>query len=78
MHPAPGGLERGVEAAKHGIRNADGDVDFRAGERLENQRIGVEQLHFADAVGFEKLHHLRRRQRLRRRRSPIDADALDI
>lgn len=78
VHPALGGLQRGIEAAKHGIRNADGDADFGAGKRLEDERVGVEKLHFAYAVGFEKLHHLRWRQRVRRRRAPVDADAFDI
>lgn len=78
MYPALGGLQRRVEAAKHGIGNANSDVNVRTGERLEDKWVGVEQLHFGDAVGFQKLHHFVRRQGVRRRRAPVDAKAVDL
>ncbi|KAL6967741.1 hypothetical protein U1Q18_047579 [Sarracenia purpurea var. burkii] len=64
VDPTLGGLLGGVQASEHRIGNADGDVDVGTRERLEDERVRVEELDLGEVVGFQELHHLGRRQRV--------------
>lgn len=61
MDPAVGGLDGGIQAAKHGIWNAHSDVDVGTGQGLECFRVGFKELYLGDAIGLENLHDLVRR-----------------
>ncbi|KAL5974948.1 hypothetical protein ACLOJK_031624 [Asimina triloba] len=75
VDPALGKFLGRVEGLEHGIGYTYHDVDFGAGEGLQDLRVGVEELYFGNAVGLEEGDDLGRRKRVGRRRAPVHANA---
>lgn len=74
VDPTFGSFSGGVQDFEHGVGNAEGDLNIGAGQGLEDEGIGIEELDFGDVVGVQEVHDLGRRKRVGRRRAPVEAD----
>lgn len=58
MDPAFCYLSGCIQALDHGISDSDSDTNIRTRESSENFWVGIEELHFGNAVGFQKFYNL--------------------
>jgi hypothetical protein len=56
------------------VGNADHDLDAAAGERAQDSRVGVEELHLADPIRAHQVHHHARRRAVVGHGTPVHPD----